>query len=489
LTDSLRGPRGAVPEPGPGIPVRWPRLVVLTLAMAALVASLTQTLVVPILPLLPERLGVSPSAASWVVTVIVVTAAVANPVLGRLGDQFGLRRVLFGTLSAYVVGSIICALATTLPVLVVGRALQGGATASIPLGISLLAALLPEGRRAVGVALVSAMLGLGGSVGLTLAGAIAEGWGTQALFLVPAALGVLVIVALAVVVPEPPRGDGGTPLDVPGGLALVTTLTLVLLPLSRGGSWGWSSPLTLGLAAGGLGAGVVFVLLQLRRRAPMVDLRLAATRPVLLTNLTSVLVGFVLFVNFLGTAAMMQAPVPAAGGYGFGLGMLEAGLAILPGGVLMACLALVAARVVVRHGGRVTLMLGVGLMTVGALPRLVFHDHLWQAMLWSALSASGSTVVFAAVPALVLATTPGTRIAAANGLNALARSLGLAIAAAVFGVLTEQAGHGLAAYFTLAAAASVVALCLSTAIPRGLRRRAPAPAGVAQQALPERVRR
>jgi predicted MFS family arabinose efflux permease len=98
-------------------------------------------------------------------------------------------------------------------------------------------------------------------------------------------------------------------------------------------------------------------------------------------------------------------------------------------------------------------------------------------------------VVFAAVPALVLATTPGTRIAAANGLNALARSLGLAIAAAVFGVLTEQAGHGLAAYFTLAAAASVVALCLSTAIPRGLRRRAPAPAGVAQQALPERVRR
>jgi len=461
--------------------------VVLTLAMAALVASLTQTLVVPILPLLPERLGVSPSAASWVVTVIVVTAAVANPVLGRLGDQFGLRRVLFGTLSAYVVGSIICALATTLPVLVVGRALQGGATASIPLGISLLAALLPEGRRAVGVALVSAMLGLGGSVGLTLAGAIAEGWGTQALFLVPAALGVLVIVALAVVVPEPPRGDGGTPLDVPGGLALVTTLTLVLLPLSRGGSWGWSSPLTLGLAAGGLGAGVVFVLLQLRRRAPMVDLRLAATRPVLLTNLTSVLVGFVLFVNFLGTAAMMQAP--AAGGYGFGLGMLDAGLAILPGGVLMACLALVAARVVVRHGGRVTLMLGVGLMTVGALPRLVFHDHLWQAMLWSALSASGSTVVFAAVPALVLATTPGTRIAAANGLNALARSLGLAIAAAVFGVLAEQAGHGLAAYFTLAAVASVVALCLSTAIPRGLRRRPPAPAGAAQEALPERVHR
>jgi MFS family permease len=461
--------------------------VVLTLAMAALVASLTQTLVVPILPLLPERLGVSPSAASWVVTVIVVTAAVANPVLGRLGDQFGLRRVLFGTLTAYVVGSIICALATTLPVLVVGRALQGGATASIPLGISLLAALLPEGRRAVGVALVSAMLGLGGSVGLTISGAIAEGWGTRALFLVPAAVGVLVIVSLVVVVPEPPRGDGGTPLDVPGGLALITALVLVLLPLSRGGSWGWSSPLTLGLAAGGLGAGVVFVLLQLRRRAPMVDLRLAATRPVLLTNLTSVLVGFVLFVNFLGTAAMMQAP--AAGGYGFGLGMLDAGLAILPGGVLMACLALVAARVVVRHGGRVTLMLGVGLMTVGALPRLVFHEHLWQAMLWSALSASGSTVVFAAVPALVLATTPGTRIAAANGLNALARSLGLAIAAAVFGVLTEQAGHGLAAYFTLAAAASVVALCLSTAIPRGLRRRAPAPAGVAQQALPERVRR
>jgi len=445
-----------------------PRLVVAVVAAAALVASLTQTLVVPALPLLPGLLGVSPSATSWVVTATVVTAAAANPVLGRLADQFGLRRVLLATLCVFVVGSLACAVADQLALLVVGRALQGAATAAIPLGISLLSALLSSSRRAVGVALISAMLGLGGAIGLTISGLIVEAWGLGGLFLVPAMGGAAVLVAVFWFVPEPPRGDGGTRVDIPGGLLLLVTLALLLLPLSRGTSWGWTSPTTLGLFGAGVVATVVFGFVQLRIRAPMVDLRLAAARPVLLTNLTSMLVGFVLFVNFLGTTAVLQAP--AASGYGFGLSMVEAGLAMLPGGLLMAGLAVFAARVVIRFGGRVTMLLGVALMIMGFLPRMFVHAQIWQVVAAAAVISGGTAIVFAAVPALIFGATPPRRTGAANGLNALSRSTGLAAASAVFGTLGELGGPGFVLFFDLGAVSCVVALGLALALPaRGAR--------------------
>lgn len=438
--------------------VRHPSLILAAVAFAALVASLTQTLVVPVLPQLPALLGSSPGATSWVVTVTVVTAAAANPLLGRLGDQFGLRRVLLWTLVVFVLGSALCAASPNLALLIVGRALQGGATASIPLGISLLSALMPSERRAVGVALVSTLLGIGGAVGVALSGVVAEAWGVRGLFVVTAVAGTVALVAAARLLPEPPRGDGGTPVDVVGGFLLVATLTLVLLPVSRGSSWGRTAPPTLGLFAAAL-----FGAVQLRRAAPVVDLRLAAERPMLLTNLASLLIGFTLFVNFLGTTAVLQAPLE--GGHGFGLGAADAGLALLPTGFVMALFSVAAARIVVRSGGRATLLVGIALMIVGLAPRLVLHAEVWHVIVSAAVVSGGTAIAFAAAPALVLDSTPPRRTAAATGLNALARSMGLAVASAVFGTLGDFGGPGLAVFVSSGVAASVAALGAALAIP------------------------
>jgi len=180
-----------------------PVVTVWVLGFTCLVASLGQSLVVPLLPVLPERLGVSAGAVTWLVTITVLAAAVANPLLGRLGDQFGLRRVLLVTVGAYVAGSVICLVPGGFVVLLVGRGLQGAASAAIPLSISLMGAVLPRRERANGIASASAMMGVGGAVGLPLTGILNAWGGLTAVFLVTAVGGLLALVAIRLLVPVP----------------------------------------------------------------------------------------------------------------------------------------------------------------------------------------------------------------------------------------------------------------------------------------------
>ncbi|WP_158647999.1 MFS transporter [Nocardioides houyundeii] len=179
--------------------------------MGGLVVSLTQTLVVPVLPTLPGTLQVSASTASWLVTITVVVAAACNPVLGRLGDQFGVRRMILLAQAMFITGSLVCALTTNISILILGRGLQGISTAAIPLSISLIARLLGPERRTSAIALVSAMLGIGGAIGLPLAGLISQAWGFHALFWVAAAIGVPTIAATRLLVPEVGSAEAPSP--------------------------------------------------------------------------------------------------------------------------------------------------------------------------------------------------------------------------------------------------------------------------------------
>jgi len=445
-----------------------PVVTVWVLGFTCLVASLGQSLVVPLLPVLPERLGVSAGAVTWLVTITVLAAAVANPLLGRLGDQFGLRRVLLVTVGAYVAGSVICLVPAGFVVLLVGRGLQGAASAAIPLSISLMGAVLPRRERANGIASASAMMGVGGAVGLPLTGILNAWGGLTAVFLVTAVGGLLALVAIRLLVPVPAAGDSGTPVDLVGSLLLVGLLVLLLLPLSRGTAWGWASPATIGTVLAGLVVAVAFARVELRRRHPVVDLRLAATRAALLINIASVLVGMTLFVNFLGSMQMLQAPRET--GYGLGMDTLTAGLWMLPGGMLMALASPVAARLMIRVGSRACLLVGVAVLVAGAVPRAVAPYSLTMIVVSSAVASVGTAIAYCALPAMVLDSTPARRSAAANGLNALARSAGTAVASATLGALVGLGTAGMVGFFVVGAAASVLALVLVLSLPRGLGR-------------------
>ena len=168
-----------------------PALVVGVLAACGLAVSLMQTLVVPLLPRYPQLLNASTSTVTWLVTATLVAGAVCAPMLGRLGDMYGKRRMLVVALGLVTVGSALGALAPDVTTLIVARALQGASLGVVPLGISIMRDVLPEGRVGGGVALMSSSLGIGGAVGLPLTGVVAEHASWRWLFAGAAVLGVV----------------------------------------------------------------------------------------------------------------------------------------------------------------------------------------------------------------------------------------------------------------------------------------------------------
>jgi predicted MFS family arabinose efflux permease len=346
--------------------------------------------------------------------------------------MFGRRLILMVSLVTLAVGSIIDALTSNLSVMIAGRALTGLSAAAIPLGISLLAATLTGSRRGSATAIVSAMLGVGTALGLPLAGLVADHADYHVLYWISAGGAVLSSALIRALVPEPPAAEARS-VDFPGIALLAGGLVCLVLPLAEGGSWGWTSAAAIGLLAGAVCLLALLVMAERRKHNPLVNMRALANPPVAVTNVASVFVGFSLFASFVGTTSYVQAPKET--GYGFGSSVLTAGLCMLPSGALMLLLAPVAARLIRRWGGGLTLALGAAVIAAGLIVRIFAVAYLWEIIVGSGIVGAGTGVAYAALPSLINTYTPAADLAAANGINSLARSLGNTLASAIGGSL------------------------------------------------------
>ena len=342
--------------------------------------------------------------------------------------MYGKRQMLAITLAVSVLGSLLGALSDALPLLIAARALQGVGMAVVPVGIAMMRDELPRERVPLGVALMSATLAVGAGIGLPLSGLIAEHLDWHAIFWVTGVVGCLLLAAALALLPESPVRTRGT-FDVRGAVLLTAALTAVLLALSKGAQWGWSSPLTLGLAASGLLVLGLLVPLQLRTPSPLVDVRVAARPAVLLVNVASVLAGFAMFVNMLITTQFLQ--LPEATGYGLGLDMLHTGLWMVPNAAAFGLMAPVSAWLIRRAGPQATLIAGAAIMTATYAARVVLSESLVQVVTGSVAVGIGTAMVYGAMPTLLMRAVPVTETASANGLNVLLRSLGTSTASAL----------------------------------------------------------
>ncbi|WP_258349033.1 MFS transporter [Saccharopolyspora gregorii] len=468
MTHALSAPR----RPDDAPPART-NVVVPVLAFGGISVSLMQTLVVPLVPSLPRLLGASAADTAWAITATLLAAAVATPTVGRLGDMFGKRRMLLISLGIMVCGSVLCALANGLALMVAGRLLQGLAAGVIPLGISIMRDELPAERLGGATALMSASLGVGGALGLPAAAFVAEEADWHALFWAAGALGLLAAVLVATLVPES-RVRGGGRFDLPGAIGLSIALLCLLLALSKGADWGWGSGTTLGLVAGGLLVLLVWGWWELRTGHPLVDLRTTARRQVLLTNLASVVFGFAMFATSLVIPQLLR--LPAATGYGLGQSILAAGLVMAPNGLVMMAMSPVSARISRERGPKVTLMAGALVVAAGYGLGLVMMSEIWHLMVVSCVIAAGIGLAYGAMPALVMGAVPVSETAAANSLNTLMRSIGTSVSSAAAGVIlanmTIQVGGaalpalaGFQVVLGIGAAASLGAFAIAAFLP------------------------
>ena len=474
-------------------------LAVATLACGGVVVSLEKTAVVPLLPEYPRIFGVTGDDVSWMVTITLLSAAVATPIVSKLADMYGKRRMLLLAMSMMVVGAFIASIGGTFTWALVGRAFQGFAGAVIPVGISILRDTLPQKKIAGAVSLMSASFGIGSALGLPLAGLVYERLGWQATFWVVGCIAALLIAAVFVFVPESQVRTPGR-FDYTGALLLSAGMAALLLAISKGGVWGWTSYAIVGLFAAAAVAFALWFPAELRKGQPLVDLRTSARRPVLLTNISSVLIGFALYANMLVTTQQLQ--LSRETGFGFGLSVLTAGLAMIPSGLAMVAIAPVSARITNTYGAKVTMAAGCTLMAAGYLARTLLVQSVTEIVLGAVIVSMGSAMAIAAMPTIIMSNVPLTDTAAANGVNTLLRSVGTstcsAAVATILASLTMRVDGGvfptLDAYriiFILAGLTALAAAGVSCLVPRSRRREATHPdlhAGPGEQ-QPERADR
>ena len=348
------------------------------LALGALSYALLQTMVAPALPEIQHELGATPTQVTWVLTVYLLSASIATPIFGRLGDMFGKERMLVLVLGLFAVGSLIAALSSSLELLIAGRAVQGAAGAVFPLAFGIIRDEFPRDRVATGIGLISATFGIGGGAGLVLSGLIVDNLSYRWIFWFGLVVVVIATVATRRWVPESPVKSPAR-VDYGGAALLSAGLTAFLVAVSEGNRWGWGSARIVGLFVAAAVLLVIWVRFEQRVAKPLVDIDLLRLRGVWTTNLTGFLIGFGMFGSFILVPQFVQ--MPEASGYGFGVGVTGAGLFLLPSTVVMLVAGPLAGTLAGRVGSKVPLLIGTASASISFILLAVAHSHEWQIVL------------------------------------------------------------------------------------------------------------
>jgi EmrB/QacA subfamily drug resistance transporter len=401
-----------------------PTLTLGVLSLSALSYILLQSMVLPALPEIGRALHTSQSTVAWVLTAYLISASVATPVLGRLGDMFGKKRVLLIVLASLIVGSVVAALTSSVAVMLTARVIQGGGGAIFPLAFSIVRDEFPRERVAGAIGMLSALIGVGAGVAIVLAGPIVDNLSIHWLFWIPAVMTAVALVATIFWVPE-------SPIKAPGRINPLAVLTLsgwlvcLLLGVSEGGQWGWTSVRILGLFAGAVLLFAAWLVTEMRADQPLVDVRMMRVPAVWWTNISAMLFGFGMYSVMIVVPAFLQ--TPSSAGYGFGASITKSGLALLPLSGAMLVAGILTGAFAMRYGSKVPLVVGSALSALGMLFLTVAHGNEWNFYVAMALVGLGIGFAFSAMSNLVVEAVPPGQTGVATGMNANVRTIGGAI--------------------------------------------------------------
>jgi EmrB/QacA subfamily drug resistance transporter len=449
-----------------------PNRSLLILGVAALAFALAQTTLIPALGELAGALHTDASGVAWTLTGYLLSAAIATPMFGRLGDMFGKRRLLVISLWVFAAGSVVAALAHSLELLVAGRVLQGVGGGIFPLCFSIIRDEFPREKVASSIGLISTTFGIGGGAGLIIGGVLVDKASYHWIFWLGAVMAGIAAVLAQVLIPESPHRSPGR-VDFRGAFVLAIGLVLPLLAIARASTWGWGSATTLGLLAAGVIVLALWVRLQRRTAQPLADVALLGRPPVLMTNIATLLVGFGMFGSFILTPQLAEAPHST--GYGFGLNATGAGLLMLPGALVMLVAGPFAGLLTRRYGGKLPLASGALIAAIGLLLMSIDHGTRGAVIAWNTVLSVGIGLAFSAMPNLIFDAVPQSETGEATGFNTLVRSVGASlgsqISAAILtgsvaagAILPSESGYTIA--FMVSAGVATSAALAAVLIPR-----------------------
>jgi EmrB/QacA subfamily drug resistance transporter len=448
-----------------------PSLTFVVLALGGISYALLQSLVAPALPDIQHALHTSENSVSWILTAYLLSASVATPLIGRLGDMYGKERLLMIVLLLLSVGTLVSALASSLPLMLVGRVIQGAAGGIFPLAFGIIRDEFPRERVAAAIGLMSALLGVGGGAGVVLAGPIVDHLSFHYLFWLPLIPVIIATAATHLFVPE-------SPIRVPGrvnwaGAALMSVgLAAVLVAVSETANWHWLSAKTLGCIAGGLALLALWVRSESRSDHPLVDMKMMRIRGVWTTNAVALLLGFGMYSSFILLPQLVETPTRA--GYGFGASVTQAGLFMVPSTLAMLIVGSQTGRLEKLFGSKPPLLAGGVLALVSFLMLAFTRGERWEIYVAAALLGSGIGLAFAAMANLIIENVGPEQTGVATGMNTVTRTVGggfggaatASVIAGTVGVSGYPSAHGYTAAFTLCAIALAVGVVVGLGIPQ-----------------------
>lgn len=426
--------------------------------------QLNSSMLTPALPNIAESFGVAPGDVAPVSSYFFLAGAMTGPVIARWSDFIGRRTAVLVVLATMAVGTLVCLLAPTLWLLVLGRFLQGCSSGVFGLSYLILRSSLPARLFGIAVGAIAAVNGGVGGVDGFLGGLMADAWGYASIFGVILALTVIAMISIVFVVPggRPEQSTGR--MDWLGAGLLSMLLAFITLFFSEGSGRGWTSPFTLGLGVAAIAMFVVFWIVESRSSSPLIAPRHLRSRQVWSVVATTVLMlsGIFAILNF--TAILLSQDTSI----GWGLNAATSALLILtPSALIGVAFAPLAGWIAGRRGWIPTLRVGSALCVVPAVVAAMAWQNQWVLVIALAtLGISYYGVFLTTINGLSVLLSPPDEPGALPGINGssfgIGASLGVVVVAPFVGLGTA-AGYSTALW--ISAGLTVAAFLVSLLVP------------------------
>lgn len=436
------------------------------LVLATLGATLPQSMTAPVISLTADAFDTTAAEASWALTVVLVIAVATTPVIGRLGDRFGARRVLLMLLPIVCAGLVVAAFSPTIGWLIAGRVLQGLGGGVFPLAVAIVPHVVAEHRRAAVVGLLTTMLATAIGFGVLVSGLLVDSIGIRALSWVPFALVAAGGVTVAATLPHIPR-RAGVHIDVPAALALSVGVVAILIALTEAPRWP-VAPLWIALCGTTAVASAVFWLRREKRSPdPLVGAHALGRRAVWTSHVTAALLGGALLGVFVLVPVFAEAPWWHEG---LSVTVTAAGLLLLPATLAMLAVGPLAGIVRRWLGTRAPVVIGAVIATAGALTLVLTSRGMASVLIGTILLGAGIAIGTAGLSNVLVDVADDEHVASAIAFNVVARQLGGAVgAASVASVLSADNrapdAEAFGAAFLLIAVLTALAVVSSLMIP------------------------
>jgi EmrB/QacA subfamily drug resistance transporter len=400
-------------------------------------AGLDVTIVNVALPSIQHALHASVSGLQWTIDAYTLVIACLLMLSGSLADRFGRRRVFQMGLAAFSLGSLLCSLAPSLGWLIAFRGLQAiGGSMLNPVAMSIIRNVFEDPKdRAKAIGMWGSVAGLSLASGPVLGGLLVSGLGWRSIFWINVPVGLIAIVLTQRFVPES-RSEHPRRLDPPGQLAVIALLGCLTAGIIEGPHSGWGSAPIVALFGVALLAAIALVVLESRRREPLIDMRYFRSAP------------------FSGAALIGVVALATLGGFLFlntlylqdvrGYSALHAGLLTIPMAVMLGVSSIVSGRLVASRGPRLALMMSGALIGVGAvmLIGLSAHTAVWYLIVAYLIYGAGAGLVSAPITNTALSGMPRDQSGVAGAIASTFRQTGAAIGVAVTGAIIASSSAG-----------------------------------------------